>query len=182
LKAGRRGSTAGHVPWYNAAVEPRIRYTRTRDGVSIAFWTLGEGPVLVNAVLPSSHIQHEWQTPALRAIYEWSAQTCRFVRFDHRGVGLSERDIEDFSLDRLVSVLEALVDVLAVEQVRMIAFAIGASTGLTERLGDGAFRKRARTLDTSLRRVIVAHGGEPVDGKLLGDGVLAVFGAARDAL
>jgi class 3 adenylate cyclase/pimeloyl-ACP methyl ester carboxylesterase len=348
-------------------MDPPIRYTRTRDGVSIAFWTLGEGPVLVNAALPSSHIKREWETPGLRAIYEWSAKTCRFVRFDHRGVGLSERDVDDFSLDRLVSDLEALVDALEVEQVRMIAFAIGAtpalayaarhptrvshlvvvngsdvgadmaatdalaavstlaeqdwvfaseavtrafvgwsdeaaardaaaylresihprqwfalmqqlqtwdvraelpriaakvlvlqnkelplrglpghrlaatiphsqfvlldglpgpfvdptgagimaqflsdadgtrpsaepprdprhrtavilfadiadSTGLTERLGDGAFRERARTLDASLRRVITAHGGEAVEGKLLGDGVLAIFGAARDAL
>ena len=70
-------------------MDPPIRYTRTRDGVSIAFWTLGEGPVLVNAALPSSHIKREWETPGLRAIYEWSAKTCRFVRFDHRGVGLS---------------------------------------------------------------------------------------------
>jgi len=65
----------------------------------------------------------------------------------------------------------------------VILFAdIADSTGLTERLGDGAFRERARTLDTSLRRVIAAHGGEAVEGKLLGDGVLAIFGAARDAL
>jgi pimeloyl-ACP methyl ester carboxylesterase len=52
------------------------------------------------------------------------------VRFDHRGVGLSERDVDDFSLDRLVSDLEALVDALEVEQVRMIAFAIGATPAL----------------------------------------------------
>ena len=28
-------------------MEPRIQYTQTEDGVSIAFWTLGEGMSLV---------------------------------------------------------------------------------------------------------------------------------------
>ena len=25
-------------------MEPRIQYAKTKDGVSIAYWTLGEGP------------------------------------------------------------------------------------------------------------------------------------------
>ena len=49
------------------------------------------------------------------------------------------------------------------------------STALTERLGDAAFRAKARDLDAALRTVIRDHGGTPIDGKLLGDGVLAVF-------
>ncbi len=28
-------------------MEPRIQYAQTADGVSIAYWTLGEGPPLV---------------------------------------------------------------------------------------------------------------------------------------
>jgi hypothetical protein len=28
-------------------MEPRIQYAKTKDGVSIAFWTLGEGELLV---------------------------------------------------------------------------------------------------------------------------------------
>lgn len=59
---------------------------------------------------------------------------------------------------------------------------IADSTALTEQLGDAAFRKRARTLDRSLRTTIRRHSGTPIEGKLLGDGVLAVFGAARDAI
>ena len=59
----------------------------------------------------------------------------------------------------------------------MILFAdIVDSTALTERLGDAPFRKRARELDGRLRILIREHSGTPVDGKLLGDGVLAVFG------
>ncbi|MGB2695012.1 MAG: adenylate/guanylate cyclase domain-containing protein [Dehalococcoidia bacterium] len=65
----------------------------------------------------------------------------------------------------------------------IILFAdIADSTALTEQLGDATFRERARELDTSLRALIREHDGIPVEGKLLGDGVLAVFSSARQAI
>ena len=59
---------------------------------------------------------------------------------------------------------------------------IADSTALTERLGDAAFRAKARDLDAALRTVIREHAGTPIEGKLLGDGVLAVFTSARQAI
>jgi len=56
------------------------------------------------------------------------------------------------------------------------------STALTERLGDAAFRDKARELDAALRTIIRDHTGTPIEGKLLGDGVLAVFTSARQAI
>jgi len=56
------------------------------------------------------------------------------------------------------------------------------STALTERLDDAAFRDKARDLDAALRAVIREHAGTPIEGKLLGDGVLAVFTSARQAI
>ncbi len=56
------------------------------------------------------------------------------------------------------------------------------STALTERMGDAAFRERARELDGALRAAIRDNGGTPIEGKLLGDGVLAVFTSARQAI
>jgi class 3 adenylate cyclase len=59
---------------------------------------------------------------------------------------------------------------------------IADSTALTERLGDAAFRDKARELDTALRQAITAARGIAIDGKLLGDGVLALFSSAREAV
>ena len=56
------------------------------------------------------------------------------------------------------------------------------STALTERLGDAAFRAKARDLDGALRGVIREHGGTCIEAKTLGDGVLAVFTSARQAI
>ena len=65
----------------------------------------------------------------------------------------------------------------------IILFAdIANSTGLTEELGDAAFREKARSLDTALRDAISSAGGTAIEGKLLGDGVLATFNAAREAI
>jgi class 3 adenylate cyclase len=59
---------------------------------------------------------------------------------------------------------------------------IADSTALTEQLGDATFRERARALDTSLRQAIREHGGVPIEGRLLGDGVMATFASARQAI
>jgi class 3 adenylate cyclase len=56
------------------------------------------------------------------------------------------------------------------------------STALTERMGDAAFRAKARELDESLRTIIRECGGTLVDAKTLGDGVLATFPAASQAI
>ncbi len=52
-------------------MEPRIQYAQTKDGVSIAFWTLGEGVPLVHMPwIPFSHTQLDWQIPRFRKWYE----------------------------------------------------------------------------------------------------------------
>jgi hypothetical protein len=63
----------------------------------------------------------------------------------------------------------------AISGTAIILFAdIVDSTALTEHLGDADFRRRARALDDALRTAIRDHGGTPIDGKLLGDDLLAV--------
>ena len=89
---------------------PPIQYARTDDGVNIAYWTLGDGPVLVHEQIPAlSHLEFEWQHPSLRTWYERLAQSFTVVRFDHRGRGLSDRDLSDLSLDAHVRDLDAVI-------------------------------------------------------------------------
>jgi class 3 adenylate cyclase/pimeloyl-ACP methyl ester carboxylesterase len=94
-------------------MEPRIQYAKTADGVSIAFWTLGEGMALVQTpVSPCGVLQVEWQIPPIRAWDERVAQKRMLVKYDSRGVGLSTRGIPDCSLDAMVRDLRAVVDFL----------------------------------------------------------------------
>jgi class 3 adenylate cyclase/pimeloyl-ACP methyl ester carboxylesterase len=59
---------------------------------------------------------------------------------------------------------------------------IADSTELTERLGDAQFRASSRMLDEGMRAAIRECGGSPVDGKVLGDGVMGVFSSATQAI
>ncbi len=97
-------------------MEPRIQYAQTKDGVSIAYWMLGEGmPLVFMPDLPASHIQYELQYPQYRRWYERLAENRKVVRYDGRGSGLSERDVADFTLDAYVLDLDAVVDHIGLE-------------------------------------------------------------------
>jgi len=101
-------------------MEPRIQYAKTADGVSIAFWTLGEGMPLVHLSVAFSHTQMEWQIAECRRWYERLADKRMLVRYDYRGFGLSERNVTDFSLDAQVLDMEAVVDRLGLEKFALL--------------------------------------------------------------
>jgi len=106
-------------------VEPRIQYAQTTDGVSIAFWTLGEGAPIVHTVLGQfGHMQMEWERPEFRRWYERLAEKRMVVRYDGRGSGLSDRDVTDYSLEAHLLDLEAVVDRLGLEKFAL--FTLGA--------------------------------------------------------
>jgi class 3 adenylate cyclase len=102
-------------------MEPLIQYAKTKDGVSIAYWTLGEGmPLVIMPVLFAS-IQAEWQFPDFRRWYERLAASRKLVRYDRRGTGLSERDVTDFSLDSHLQDLQAVTDQLGLDRFALFA-------------------------------------------------------------
>ncbi len=112
--------------------EPRIQYAKTSDGVSIAYWTLGEGPPLIFILpTPFSHIQREWEWPLLRRGYETLALKRRLVRYDGRGSGLSSRYVTDFSQDSLLLDLEAVIDELGAERVSLLAATDGGPIAIS---------------------------------------------------
>ncbi len=129
IEAGRQAaSVRGGV----VAIEPRIQYAQTTDGVSIAFWTMGEGAPLV--CLPPygwSHLQLEWQEPQTRTWYERLARTRRLVRFDVRGMGLSTRNVDDFSLEAILRDLEAVADHLELEKFALYGTGPNAPLAIT---------------------------------------------------
>jgi len=103
-------------------MEPRIQYAKTADGVSIAFWTLGEGPPGVQMPnLPWSHIQLEWQLPGCGRWYERAAENRKLIRYDGRGSGLSDRNAADYSVDAHMLDLQAVVDRLGIQRFALVS-------------------------------------------------------------
>lgn len=102
-------------------MSPAIRYSRTSDDVSIAYWVHGDGPVLVQTPLvPFSHIEMEWQNPHLRRWYELVGKFATVVRYDSRLTGLSSRDATDVSLAAHVRDLESVVNAVATDRVAIM--------------------------------------------------------------
>src|SRR6266508_2437218 len=102
-------------------MQPRIQYATTEDGVSIAYWTLGQGEAFVQlAPLPFSHLELEWEMPELRHWYERLASRRMLVRMDPRGIGLSDRDCTDFSPQAFALDVEAVVDRVGIGQFALM--------------------------------------------------------------
>jgi class 3 adenylate cyclase len=103
-------------------MEPRIQYAQTKDGVSIAFSTMGEGmPFLCLPTIPYSHCKRTWEFPEFRRWFERLAEKRRLIWYDNRGSGLSDREVTDCSLDALLLDLEAVVERLKLERFVLYA-------------------------------------------------------------
>jgi pimeloyl-ACP methyl ester carboxylesterase len=70
---------------------------------------------------PWSHIELEWQLPDVRYWEGGLAKGRKVIRYDHRGMGLSEHDVSDFSLEGHIRDLEAVVDRVAPERFALLA-------------------------------------------------------------
>ncbi len=71
---------------------PTVRYAKARDGASIAYQVVGDGPVdLVCATGIWSNLEVMWEHPAWAHYLERLARFSRLLLFDMRGVGLSDR-------------------------------------------------------------------------------------------
>jgi pimeloyl-ACP methyl ester carboxylesterase len=107
-----------------------VRFCASRDGTRIAFATRGSGPPLVRAAHWLSHLDHEPQCPLWGPWLKLLARRHRLIRYDGRGCGLSDRDASDFSLDRCVEDLEAVVDSCKLDSFVLFGATIGGMTAL----------------------------------------------------
>jgi class 3 adenylate cyclase/pimeloyl-ACP methyl ester carboxylesterase len=90
-------------------MEPRIQYANTADGVSIAYYVVGEGPPLIwVSGIWASHLLRQWETPPVRARMETLSRYFTVARYDGRGSGMSDHEPLDYSLDGRIADIEAL--------------------------------------------------------------------------
>jgi class 3 adenylate cyclase len=87
-----------------------IRFARSGD-VSIAFHTLGDGPVdLVYVEGSYTHLELDWELPAYRRYCERLAEFSRLVLFDKRGMGMSDRVPGATTLETRMDDIRAVMD------------------------------------------------------------------------
>ena len=87
-----------------------FRYARSGD-VAIAYATYGEGPPdVVFAHGFAGNIEIERETPFQRAFQDRAASFSRFILFDRRGTGLSDRPREPATLEARMDDVRAVLD------------------------------------------------------------------------
>jgi pimeloyl-ACP methyl ester carboxylesterase len=102
-----------------------VTFCQSKDGVTLAAASAGDGPVLVRAGTWLTHVEHDWVSPLWSPLLRWLAQRNRLVRYDARGNGLSDREVADISTETFVQDLEAVVDALDLHRFALF----GASQG-----------------------------------------------------
>ncbi|MEA2640630.1 MAG: hypothetical protein QOF51_2024 [Chloroflexota bacterium] len=147
-------------------MDQEIRFCTTADGARLAYAVCGTGPPLV--LLPGwvSHLELNW--PRLQPLLEPLTHHFQLIRYDKRGTGLSDRAIDDFSLDARLADFSCLMDHLGLARFAMYASSAG-----------GPVAMRYAALHPEQVEALVLYGtfarGDGVAGKPQTSGALAAL-------
>jgi pimeloyl-ACP methyl ester carboxylesterase len=108
-------------------VEQRIRFCRTPDGVTIAYAEHGSGPPIVKTANWMTHLELDVRSPVWGHWLDELGRGHRLVRYDERGCGLSDRDVDELSLDAFVSDLETVVDDAGLDRFALLGLSQGGA-------------------------------------------------------
>src|SRR6202051_2799186 len=108
-----------------------IKYCRTPDGVRIAYAMSGSGPPLVKAANWMNHLEYDWESPVWRHVFRGLSSDHTLIRYDARGNGMSDWDVDELSLDAWVSDLETVVDAAGVERFPLVGISQGCAVAVS---------------------------------------------------
>src|SRR5688500_14518610 len=92
------------------AATPDTDYVKNGD-VHIAFQVSGDGPIdLLYASGFLTHVEHAWELPAIQRFLARLGTFARVIRFDRRGVGLSDRLSGQATLEERMEDIAAVLD------------------------------------------------------------------------
>ena len=100
--------------------EQEIRFCTTSDGVSIAYSAVGTGPYIVRVLGHFTHLEAEWEWPDLRRFWEHLAERHTVVRYDGRGIGLSDPYAGEFTEDTRQRDLDAVLNAIGIEHAVLL--------------------------------------------------------------
>ncbi len=96
----------------------------------LAYGLLGDGPPLIKAANWLSHLEYDWHSPIWRHWLIGLAQQHTLIRYDERGCGLSDWDVDDISFDAWVRDLEAVIDTARIERFPLIGISKGGAVAI----------------------------------------------------
>ena len=126
----RESIDARPTPSHAGVSAHEIRICTTSDKVRIAYATVGNGPPLVKTANWLNHLEFDWKSPVWRNLFAALARNHQLIRYDERGTGLSDWDVDDISFDAFVSDLEAVVDAAGLERFALLGISQGCAVSV----------------------------------------------------
>jgi pimeloyl-ACP methyl ester carboxylesterase/DNA-binding CsgD family transcriptional regulator len=121
------------APLRSAAMAPatqKIRFLRSHDGVRLAYATSGSGPTVIKAATWLSHLEYDWTSPVWSHLLAAFSEHHRLVRYDERGCGLSDWQVEDLGFESWLRDLETVADGAGGERFALLGISQGASIAI----------------------------------------------------
>jgi pimeloyl-ACP methyl ester carboxylesterase len=122
---------------------PDVRFAQSGD-VSVAYSVNGDGPIDIVYVQGAiSHLEVWWDLPIFRAWCERIGEFARLIRFDKRGMGMSDRVPGATTLETRMDDIRAVMDAVGSEQAVLIGHSEGGPLSM---LFAAAYPERTRAL------------------------------------
>jgi class 3 adenylate cyclase/pimeloyl-ACP methyl ester carboxylesterase len=109
--------------------EQEIHFCTARDGAQLAYARAGSGPPLVKTGHWMTHLEFDFESPIWRLDRELSRDHT-LIRYDARGNGLSDRNVDDISFDAFVSDLESVIDAAGLERFDLLGISQGCAVSI----------------------------------------------------
>jgi class 3 adenylate cyclase/pimeloyl-ACP methyl ester carboxylesterase len=118
------------VNFGSVSMTQEIKYCRASDGVRLAYATVGQGSPLVKTANWMNHLEYDWESPIWHHLLEGLARNHTLVRYDARGNGLSDWDVDELSLDAWVGDLETVVDAAGIDRFPLFGVSQGCAISI----------------------------------------------------
>lgn len=113
-----------------SGMQQKVQFCTASDGVRIAYALAGQGLPLVKAANWLNHLEYDWQSPIWRHLLHALAAEYQLIRYDERGNGLSDWDVEDISFEAFVRDLESVVDATGLKRFALLGISQGCAVSI----------------------------------------------------
>lgn len=106
-------------------------FCTSEDGTRIAVASCGSGPVILRAAHWLSHVTYDLESPVWRPWIEALSQYHRYIRYDPRGCGMSERHCADLSLRAWYQDLDAVAGTIQEPSFALLGVSQGGALAIS---------------------------------------------------
>lgn len=113
-----------------AGVFPSTRYCTSPDGVALPYADSGAGTTLIKVANWLNHLERDWSSPVWGPLFRALSDRHRLLRYDSRGIGLSDWNIADISFETFVADLESVIAADGTDTFALLGISQGAAVAI----------------------------------------------------